>query len=166
MIFPEKIARWCSPGAAPTPAGASALGGPVPTRRLGLLIGVRVLVGGRATLLKGFGERFRRFPGLELREPLQLSVLVRCCCSSGLFSGSFSLVSLPRAVKFDLLVILVELGLIFLLMVALLGRLLLAVLLVNLRSCAGELISFAEAGEDASTLRADGAVVSRQATMR
>ena len=91
MIFPEKIAHWCRPGRALTPAGASAFGGSVPARRLVLLIGVRVLAGGRATLMKGLGERFRRLLSLELREPLELSVFVRFRVGLGVFSGLFSL---------------------------------------------------------------------------
>ena len=98
MIFPEKIARWCSPGVAPAPAGASAPGGSFPARSPGVLFGVRVLVGGRAALVEGLGESLCRLFGLELREPFELTVLVRGSCSSSLFSGTFSLIGLPRAV--------------------------------------------------------------------
>ena len=112
-------------------------------QELGLLIGIRVLVGGghpvegclnaavpwpgTSRAASTFGPRPLLLQLWPLQRLVQLGQLAK------------------EAVKFDLLVILVELGLIFLLMVALLGRLLLAVLLVNLRSCAGELISFAEA---------------------
>ena len=74
MIFPEKIAHWCSPGVAPAPAGAGAPGGSFPARRPGVLFGVRVLVGGRAALVEGLGECLRRLFGLELRESLELPV--------------------------------------------------------------------------------------------
>ena len=144
MIFPEKIAHWCRPGVAPALKGASATEGSVPTMGPGLLFGVRALVGGRATLLKGFGERFCCLLRLELREPLQLPVLACLCCSSGLFGGTLSLVSLPRTVEFDLLVILVELGLVLLFSIAFVGRSFLGTILVGLRGCASGLSSDAQ----------------------
>ena len=170
MIFPEKIARWCSPGMAPAPAGASAPGGSFPARSPGLLFRVRVLVGGRAALIEGLGESLGRLLGLELREPFELSVLVRSSCSSSLFSGTFSLIGLPRAillnlacacltsVLLDIFVLLVELGLIPLLGIALLDRFLCGIVRVDLRSRAGELVIPAEFGEEALALRVEGAI--------
>ena len=158
MIFPEKIARRCSPGVAPAPAGASAPGGSFPARSPGLLFRVRVLVGGRAALIEGLGEGLGRLLGLELREPFELTVLVRSSCSSSLFSGTFSLIGLPRAVLLNLVVVLVELGLIPLLGIALLDRFLCGIVRVDLRSRAGELVIPAEFGEEALALRVEGAI--------
>ena len=66
---------------------------------------------------------------------------------------------MPRAVKFDFLVVLVELGLIPSFIVALLGRLLLAVLVVSHSSRTGEIVAFAEVLKHALTLRADLSVI-------